>query len=138
MDFDTEGLLLLTNDGELMNSLLHPKFQINKTYVAKIRGDIDEMKLKKLREGIELEDGLTAPAIVRVIGKSAIEAKIEITIHEGRNRQVRRMFAAIGCEVKKLKRTRFANLSIRDLKIGEYRKLFESEIKNLYEMTGLK
>ena len=137
LDFDTEGLLLLTNDGELMNSLLHPKFEINKTYVAKISGEINESKLKLLREGIKLDDGLTAPAIVKVIGKSSTQAKIEITIHEGRNRQVRRMLAAIGCDVKKLRRIRFANLTIQNLKIGEYRKLTETEIKNLYEMTGI-
>ena len=138
LDYDSEGLILLTNDGELMNSLLHPKFQINKTYVVKVSGEINETKLNNLRSGIKLDDGLTAPAIVRVIGKSTTEAKIEITIHEGRNRQVRRMFAAIGCEVKRLKRTNLANLSIRDLKIGQYRLLTEMEIKNLYEMTGLR
>ena len=138
LDYDTEGLLLLTNDGELMNAVLHPKFQINKTYLVKITGEITETKLNKLRNGIQLEDGLTAPAIVRVIGKSSTEAKIEITIHEGRNRQVRRMVSAIGCEVTKLKRIKFANLLIRDLKIGQYRKLTETEINNLYEMTGLK
>ena len=138
LDYDTEGLLLLTNDGELMNAVLHPKFQINKTYLAKVTGEITETKLNKLRNGIQLEDGLTAPAIVRVIGKSSTEAKIEITIHEGRNRQIRRMLAAIGCEVKKLKRVKFANLLIQNLKIGQYRKLTEVEINNLYEMTGLK
>ena len=138
LDYDTEGLLLLTNDGELMNAVLHPKFQINKTYLAKVKGEITETKLNKLREGIQLEDGLTAPAIVRVVGKSSTEAKIEITIHEGRNRQVRRMIAAIGCEVTKLKRVKFANLLIRDLKIGQYRKLTGMEINDLYGMTGLK
>lgn len=138
LDFDTEGLLLLTNDGELMNGLLHPKFQINKTYLAKITGVVTEDKLNKLREGIQLDDGMTAPAIVRLIGKSSTEAKIEITIHEGRNRQVRRMFSAIGCEIKKLKRIRFANLTIHNLEIGKYRKLSEVEIEKLYKMTGLK
>ena len=138
LDYDTEGLILLTNDGELMNAVLHPKFQINKTYLAKVTGEITEAKLNKLRTGIQLEDGLTAPAKVRVIGRSSTEAKIEITIHEGRNRQVRRMFAAIGCEVKKLKRIKFVNLLIQDLKIGQYRQLTEIEINNLYEMTGLK
>lgn len=137
LDFDTEGLILLTNDGELMNSLLHPKFEINKTYVAKISGEINESKLNQLRNGIELEDGLTAPAIIRVIGKSSTEAKIEVTIHEGRNRQVRRMFAAIGCEVKSLRRTRFANLTTHNLKVGEYRKLIETEIQNLKMITGM-
>ncbi len=138
LDYDTEGLILLTNDGELMNSLLHPKYQINKTYLAKVTGNVTKDKLYKLQNGIQLDDGLTAPAIVRVVGKSNTEAKIEITIHEGRNRQVRRMFAAIDCEVKKLKRIKFANLTIHDLKIGQYRRLTEAELENLYQMAGLK
>ncbi len=138
LDYDTEGLILLTNDGELMNSLLHPKYQINKTYLAKVTGNVTKDKLYKLQNGIQLDDGLTAPAIVRVVGKSNTEAKIEITIHEGRNRQVRRMFAAIDCEVKKLKRIKFANLTIHDLKIGQYRRLTETELENLYQMAGLK
>ena len=136
LDYDTEGLILLTNDGKLTNSLIHPKFQIDKTYLAKVTGEITENKLKKLREGIELDDGMTAPATVRVIGKSSTEAKIEITIHEGRNRQVRRMLAAIGCEVKKLKRTKFADLKINNLKVGEYRKLTDIEIKKLYKLIN--
>ena len=138
LDYDTEGLMLLTNDGELMNALLHPKFQINKTYLAKVTGNLTKDKLDKLQNGIQLDDGLTAPAIVRVVGKSNTEAKIEITIHEGRNRQVRRMFSAIGCEVKKLKRIKFANLTIHNLKIGQYRHLTKVELENLYQMTGLR
>ena len=136
LDYDTEGLLLLTNDGELMNALLHPKFQINKTYLAKVIGNVTKDKLERLQNGIQLDDGLTAPAIVRVVGKSNTEAKIEITIHEGRNRQIRRMFATIDCEVKKLKRIKFANLTIKDLKIGQYRRLTETELENLYQMAG--
>ena len=138
LDFDTEGLILLTNDGELMNALLHPKFQINKTYLAKVTGSVTKDKLELLQNGIQLDDGLTAPAAVRVVGKSNTEAKIEITIHEGRNRQVRRMFSAIGCEVKKLRRIRFADLAINDLKVGQYRQLTKVELEKLYEMTGLK
>ena len=138
LDYDTEGLILLTNNGELMNALLHPKFQINKTYLAKVTGNVTKDKLERLQNGILLDDGMTAPAIVRVVGKSNTEAKIEITIHEGRNRQVRRMFSAIGCEVKKLKRIKFANLTIQDLKIGQYRRLNEIELENLYKMAGLK
>ena len=138
LDFNTEGLLLLTNDGELTNALLHPKFQINKTYLVKINGNVTEEKLKALRNGIKLEDGITAPAIVHVKDKLINGTEINITIHEGRNRQVRRMFAAIGCEVITLKRIRFANLTIDNLKIGEYRKLSRIELKNLYKMAGLK
>ena len=137
LDYDTEGLILLTNDGELMNALLHPRFQINKTYIAKVTGNVTKNKFERLQNGIQLDDGLTTPAVVRVVGKSYTEAKIEITIHEGRNRQVRRMFAAIDCEVKKLKRIRFANLTIKDLKIGHYRRLSNTELENLYQMAGL-
>ena len=137
LDYDTEGLILLTNDGELMNALLHPKFQINKTYLAKVTGNVTKDKLELLQKGIQLDDGITAPVIVRVIGKSSTEAKIEITIHEGRNRQVRRMFSAIGCEVNKLKRIKFANLTINDLKIGQYRRLTKLELENLYQMAGI-
>ena len=138
LDFDTEGLILLTNDGELMNALLHPKFQINKTYLAKITGLITEDKLIKLRTGIKLDDGITAPATVNVIKNLGTTSKIEITIHEGRNRQIRRMLSAIGCEVKSLKRIKFANLSIYGLKSGEYRQLTEMEINNLYKLTSLR
>ena len=138
LDFDTEGLILLTNDGELMNALLHPKFQINKTYLAKITGLITEDKLIKLRTGIKLDDGMTAPATVNVIKNLGTNSKIEITIHEGRNRQIRRMLSAIGCEVKSLKRIKFANLSIYGLKSGEYRQLTEMEINNLYKLTSLR
>ncbi len=138
LDFDTEGLLLLTNDGNLTNALLHPKFQINKTYLVKIKGNLSKEKLNKLRTGIQLEDGITAPAKVHVINESNAETKIKITIHEGRNRQIRRMFSAIGCEVKNLKRIQIANLSIYNLKTGHYRKLNKVEIEKLYELTGLK
>ena len=138
LDFDTEGLLLLTNDGELTNALLHPKFQINKTYVAKVNGIINQTKLNELRQGVQLEDGITAPAKVDLLNSFKDEHTIQITIHEGRNRQVRRMFAAIGCNVKHLKRIKFANLSIDNLKVGQYRKLSKAEIVTIYELTGLK
>ena len=109
LDLNSEGLILLTNDGDFMNALIHPKFKIEKTYRAKISGDVTEEKLDKLRAGIELEDGLTAPAKIFLLEKNLVE----ITIHEGRNRQIRRMFAAIGCEVKRLKRVKFAGLTLK-------------------------
>ena len=137
MDFDSEGLLLLTNDGDLTNALLHPKFKIEKTYIAKITGNITDDKLDKLRKGIQLDDGITAPAIVHLIDKS-LKSTIEITIYEGRNRQVRRMFSAIGCDVKRLKRIKFANLEIGDLQTGQYRRLTKSELSKIYKLTGLK
>ena len=136
LDFNTEGLLLLTNDGELMNGLLHPKFQIDKTYRVKVSGSITDDKIEKLQNGIELEDGITAPAKVHLFGKSSTEAKLDITIHEGRNRQIRRMIAGVGCEVKKLKRIRFAGLTLGNLQAGQYRRLTETEVAKLYKLIS--
>ncbi|MBR6014131.1 MAG: rRNA pseudouridine synthase [Selenomonadaceae bacterium] len=135
LDFDSEGLIILTNDGELTNLLLHPKFKINKTYRAKIFGELTDEKIKKLRAGIELDDGLTAPAEVFVISREKNFSVVEITIHEGRNRQIRRMFAAVGCEVKKLIRIKFANLTLKGVESGKFRRLTEKEIKNLYSQV---
>lgn len=134
LDLNSEGLLLLTNDGELMNALIHPKFKIAKTYRARISGELTEEKLDKLRAGIELEDGLTAPAEIFWLEENLVE----ITIHEGRNRQIRRMFAAIGCDVKKLKRIKFANLTLDSVKVGKFRRLVPAEIKNLKKSTQMK
>ena len=127
LDFDSEGLILLTNDGELMNKLLHPKFKIEKTYRVKFRGELSAEKLNLLQNGIELDDGFTAPAKIFLLNP----ATAEITIHEGRNRQVRRMFAAVGCEVKNLCRTKFANLNLKNLSRGKFRKLTAKEISKL-------
>ena len=131
LDLNSEGLLLLTNDGELMNALIHPKFQINKTYIAKVTGAVTEENLDKLRAGIELDDGLTAPAEIFLLDPETVQ----ITIHEGRNRQIRRMFAAIGCDVKKLKRVAFAGLTLDGVKVGKFRYLTRAEIDNLKKNT---
>ena len=127
LDFDSEGLILLTNDGDLMNKLLHPKFKIAKTYRVKFVGELNEKKLNQLRAGVELEDGLTAPAEIFLLNSQTAE----ITIHEGRNRQVRRMFAAVGLEVKNLRRIKFANLTLKNLPRGKYRNLTPQEINKL-------
>lgn len=127
LDLNSEGLLILTNDGDLTNALIHPRFEVEKTYRATISGVVTEEKLDKLRAGIELEDGLTAPAEIYLLA----ENKIEITIHEGRNRQVRRMFAAIGCDVKRLRRIKFAGLTIKNLGVGKFRELTAEEIAQL-------
>ncbi len=138
LDYNTEGLLLLTNDGDFMNKLLHPKYEIGKTYIAKINGIITNDDLYKLANGIKLEDGKTAPADVYVdsIDKPSKTSRIEITIHEGRNRQVRRMFQALGYEVKSLKRIAFAGLLLNNLKRGEYRPLKQNELFNLRKLIG--
>jgi len=138
LDNNTEGLLLISNDGDLMNGLLHPRYKVNKTYVARVAGIPTEKSLDKLRQGIKLEDGMTAPAVVKMLETSDSEAKVEITIHEGRNRQVRRMFAAIGCDVRALKRVKFAGLTLKGVKRGHYRPLTDEEITELYKIAGIK
>lgn len=137
LDNNTEGLLLISNDGQLMNGLLHPRYKVNKTYVARVAPVPAENALDKLRQGIRLEDGLTAPAVVRLLDTAEDEAKVEITIHEGRNRQVRRMFAAIGCDVRALKRIRFAKLTLAGVKRGHYRPLTDAEVAELYHIAGI-
>ena len=138
LDNNTEGLLLISNDGDLMNGLLHPRYKVNKTYVARVAGVPSEKLLDKLRQGIKLEDGMTAPAVVKMLETIDNEAKVEITIHEGRNRQVRRMFAAIGCDVRALKRVKFAGLTLKGVKRGHYRPLTDEEITELYKIAGIK
>lgn len=137
LDANTEGLLLLTNDGKLMNGLLHPRYEVDKTYIARLAEQPAEAELDKLRQGIELDDGMTAPAWVQLLSANRGCVRIELTIHEGRNRQVRRMFKALGYEVKALKRTCFAGLSLKDVPRGKYRSLTEEEIRALYDKTGL-
>lgn len=133
LDYDTSGLLLLTNDGEFSYQMTHPKFKIDKTYVARVKGIPTIEGLKKLQRGIKLEDGKTAPAKVSMTSfdEKAGKAICEITIHEGKNRQVRRMFEAIGTPVVKLKRERFAFLDLGNLSPGEYRELTKHEVKQL-------
>lgn len=133
LDYDTTGLLLLTNDGEFSNLMTHPKFKIDKTYIARVKGVPDKKGLMKLQNGIKLEDGKTAPAKVMMTLADPIANKAicEITIHEGRNRQVRRMFEAIGTPVVKLKRERFAFLDLGNLSPGEFRPLTKHEVKRL-------
>lgn len=133
LDYETTGLLLLTNDGEFSYQLTHPKFKIDKTYVARVKGIPDKKGLMSLQNGIKLEDGKTAPAKVMMTSydETAKKAICEITIHEGRNRQVRRMFEAIGTPVVKLKRERFAFLDLGNLSPGEYRELTKHEVKRL-------
>ncbi|UCZ54721.1 rRNA pseudouridine synthase [Bacillus shivajii] len=137
LDYDTSGLLLLTNDGEFANLLMHPKFKIQKTYIAKIEGIPDRQALKKLEKGIKLDDGKTAPAKAKMIKSDRKKGTsiIELTIHEGRNRQVRRMFDAIGFPVMKLKRERYGFLNLHGLNAGEYRVLKPHEVKQLRELS---
>ena len=127
LDADTEGLLILTNNGELTHRLTHPSFGIEKEYVAVVKGNPSRSSLRLLREGVDLEDGKTSPAKFASIG----EETIRLTIHEGKNRQVRRMCSAIGHPVKRLIRTRIGSLSDRSLSPGEWRELTMAEIRSL-------
>ena len=139
LDYDTEGLLLLTNDGELTYNITHPKNNIPKTYVAEVTGNINMETLTRLRNGVVIDGIRTSPSKVEVIGSTQLGTKLEITIHEGRNRQVRKMFESVGCIVKRLKRTKEAGLNLGHLPLGRWRKLSESEVNMLKKIgTGKK
>lgn len=137
LDYDSEGLLLLTNDGDLTYALTHPSHQVPKTYLARVAGLPGPAKLQEMAEGLELEDGLTAPARVSLAGEREGNALLEITIHEGRKRQVRRMCEYIGHPVLRLQRIRFGNLSIEGLKPGQFRHLTARELSQLKRKAGL-
>ena len=131
LDYDTEGLLLLTNDGELTNLLIHPSHEIKKTYLATVQGTPAAEALSQMAKGIQLEDGMTAPAKIRLLKSKGNRSLLEITIHEGRNRQVRRMCAAIGHPVVALKRIRIGGLTLGDLAPGQWRFLSMKEVLTL-------
>jgi len=133
LDVDTEGLLLLTNDGDLTQLLTHPSFGVVKNYLAEVDGDPAPATIRRLREGVELDDGPTAPAKVRVVQRRAATTAIEIGIHEGRNRQVRRMCDAVGHPVRRLVRTRIGPIQDRRLAPGTWRALSTNEVRRLYE-----
>jgi 23S rRNA pseudouridine2605 synthase len=128
LDADSSGLILITNDGELANRLTHPSFRVAKTYRATLRGgSVGERALNALRGGVELDDGPTGSALVRRVGENVLE----LTIHEGRNRQVRRMCAAVGHPVAELQRVGFGPLWLDELKEGQHRRLSEAELDRL-------
>ena len=133
LDYDTSGALLLTNDGEFANLLMHPSSEVDKVYVAKVKGIPSKEQLRSLEKGIKLEDGKTAPARAKLLSldKKKDTSIVELTIHEGRNRQVRRMFEAIGHQVLKLKRERYGNLTLHGLSSGESKELTPHEVKQL-------
>jgi 23S rRNA pseudouridine2605 synthase len=132
LDADSSGLILLTNDGELANRLTHPRFQVPKTYRAKLaRPPVADRALSALRSGVELDDGLTAPARVRRLRGGLIE----LTIHEGRNRQVRRMCEAVGHPVLELQRTGFGPLRLEGLQAGAHRRLDPAEVERLRSLA---
>jgi len=131
LDADTEGLLVLTNDGDLAHRLTHPSFGVDKEYLVEVAGEPHRGVLRRLREGVELDDGITAPAKVAQLG----DHLLRITIHEGRNRQIRRMCEAVGTPVVRLVRTRIGPLSDRTLGPGEWRALTQDEVRALERAT---
>lgn len=132
LDYDSEGLLVLTNDGDLTQLLTHPRHGIAKTYLAQVLGVPTAGEVRRLREGVDLDDGRTAPARVAVVAKHGTGAALELTIHEGRNRQVRRMCETIGHPVTRLVRTRIGPISDARLAPGQWRLLRAEEVRGLY------
>jgi 23S rRNA pseudouridine2605 synthase len=131
LDADTSGLILVTNDGELANRLMHPSFEVGKTYRARVQGAVAETALERLRSGVMLEDGPTAPASASVLARRARDTVLELTIHEGRKRQLRRMCEAVGNPVIELERTRFGPLELGALSRGDFRPLDPEEVELL-------
>jgi 23S rRNA pseudouridine2605 synthase len=127
LDVDTTGALLLTNDGELAHMLAHPRYEVEKVYEAEVEGDPSDEALQDLRRGVELEDGLTAPARARRLGPG----RVELVLHEGRKHQVKRMLTAVGYPVTSLHRSRYAGLTLEGLEPGAWRELEPSEVTRL-------
>lgn len=140
LDYDTTGLLILTNDGEFANYMMHPKNKIDKVYVAKIKGILEIDAIKKLENGVLIDGKKTSKCKVKVKKKNidTNTSIVQLTIHEGRNHQVKKMFASLGYDVIKLKRERVGNLVVGNLKSGEYRRLDDNEIKQLYNFIKYK
>jgi pseudouridine synthase len=147
LDFNTEGVLLLTNDGDLAHALMHPAREVKKTYHVKLRGLAGAEVAEQLRHGVTLDDGTrTAPAEVTLLGASrqrdsgeaGHNSWLEITIHEGKNRQIHRMAEALGLQVAKLQRVRYAGLDVEDLRPGRWRNLRREEVDQLRRLAGMK
>lgn len=138
LDYDTSGILLLTNDGNLTNKLIHPSSMINKVYVAKIDEAVIPSEIKKLEKGVSIDGKKTAPARIKIlkIDKKNNFSLVKLTIHEGRNHQVKKMFDVLGYNVVKLKREEFAFLNLNGLTPGKYRSLNIKEVKKLYNLVG--
>ena len=137
LDMDTEGLLLLTNHGELAYRLTHPKYNIKKTYIAKVKGVITSKALQKLSEGVDLEDGKTAPAQARFVKKQGKNSVVEIIIHEGKKRQVRRMLKAVGFPCIQLNRVAIDQIKLSHVDVGQVRPLTENELGRLMDRVQL-
>lgn len=137
LDRDTEGLLVLTNDGELANRLAHPRFEIEKTYVAQIRGTVRRRALRELLDGVVLEDGPARVRSVRELASASDHTLLEVVLAEGRKREVRRMLAAVGIPLERLARVKIGPLALGDISPGKFRPLNGSEVRRLYVAVGL-
>lgn len=136
LDVSSSGVLLLTNDGELAHRLLHPRFEVKKIYMAVVLGEPDEPALETLRQGVFVEGKRTAPARVRIIRRTGAKSVLELEIHEGRKREVRKMLEAVGHTVVELARTQFAGLTLRGLGPGKWRELRPDELRHLRRLAG--
>ncbi len=131
LDADTTGTLLLTNDGPLAHRLAHPRYGVDKVYEVDVEGELSEEELRRLAEGVDLDEGRSAPARVRVLPRGKLGAKLELTLHEGRKHQVKRMCAAVGHPVRRLHRSAYAGLTLEGLEPGRWRELEPSEVESL-------
>jgi 23S rRNA pseudouridine2605 synthase len=133
LDWDTSGILILTNDGDFANKLTHPKHEVDKVYVAKVKGIANKENLRPLTHGVKIDGKKTAPARYEIISVDPVTSTsiVQITIHEGRNHQVKKMFQAVGLPVQKLKREQYGNLDLRGLRPGDYRSLSKKEVSSL-------
>jgi 23S rRNA pseudouridine2605 synthase len=136
LDTDSEGLLILTNDGEFAHKLAHPSYQVPKTYIAEVSGAVSPQTLRRLRHGITLEDGPVRPTSVKIISSAGEKTLLKITIQEGRNRIVRRTMEALGHPVRRLSRIGIGPVRLGNLKVGEYRELTREELGGLLDLTG--
>ena len=137
LDRDTEGLLLLTNDGELANRLAHPRYGVEKTYVAQVRGRPPKRAVRALRDGVDLPDGHAAARSVRELGSAGDQTLLEIVLAEGRKREVRRMLGAVGIRLERLARVKLGPLGLGDLPPGRHRRLGPGEVRQLYAAVGM-
>jgi 23S rRNA pseudouridine2605 synthase len=137
LDVDSHGLVILTNDGEMANRIMHPRYVIDKVYYAKIIGIVPDEGIERLRKGIKLEEATTSPAEVTVIRRACNTTELSLKIHEGRNRQIRRMIEAVGFKTVELARLRIGPLTLRGLRDGEFRDLKVKEIKELKKALGM-
>ncbi len=138
LDYDAEGLLLLTNDGELAHRLQHPRYKVAKTYLVKVRGHPGDEALTQLQQGVSLEDGVTAPAELNVLEDGKKTTWLSLTLREGRNHQVKRMCTAVGHPVLKLRRIKVGPIRLGTLRPGESRRLKAREVRNLRRTVGLR